>query len=99
MTDRAHDRTQPLPRPRKTAQLDLAGAARLMSLSRKQYRGTCCQCGTVIWGPSNLLYCSNACRQAAYRIRRDARRQAEVAAINAEGDEGAHPANGAAGFP
>jgi hypothetical protein len=44
-----------------------------LSSRRKRVRVKCVVCGKAVTGTTRRMYCSFACRQRAYRERRDAR--------------------------
>jgi hypothetical protein len=46
-------------------------AARLLASFRKRVKVTCRRCGKVVPGGVARRYCSAACRQAAWRDRRE----------------------------
>jgi hypothetical protein len=50
-----------------------AEIAALMASLRKRVRVKCVVCGKAVTGTTRRMYCSWACRQRAYRERRDAK--------------------------
>ena len=61
------------------------GRKRRASRPRTKHTKTCLHCGSDLAGRAGRAYCSNACKQAAYRARKAAEREGQtIAALRAE---------------